>query len=153
MSKKTDEASVERMYDLISEVAKERFMTDPVLFDRNRLQVEGYVLGVPFNIHFRFIVQRTSAMISIFSILPYEAESDRISAVVARLNDINYCDLSYGSYSMDKDSGRIVFSCPLMFRGSLLSRELIEETLAFVAETVSGYNTELFGLSGGKLAE
>ena len=34
-----------------------------------------------------------------------------------------------------------------------LSRELIEETLAFVAETVSGYNTELFGLSGGKLAE
>ncbi len=153
MSKKTDEASIERMYNLLCDIAKQRFMEEPRLFDKDRLLVEGYVAAMPFNVHFRFIVQRSLAMISIFSILPYEADSEKISEVILRLNDINYCDLTNGSYSIDKENGRIIFSCPLLFKGSLLSREVIEETMVYITETVAGFNTELFELSGGKMSE
>ena len=150
MGKKNEKAEAQRLYAMIRDIAEKTFIPEPRLFKDEDLFAEGYAEGSPFDVHLRMFVSESESRISIFSILPYEAAKDRIRDVMERITSINYCDLASGCYTMDREGGRIIFSYPLQFKGSLLSRELLEESIRIVCETVTRYNTELFKLSGGE---
>jgi len=139
--------SVNRLFSFGKDIFKKLALADTVYINEEKLQIDGDFTGEPYKVHLKLSIYPENGIVTLFSLLPYEIDPEKATSFAKLVCSINYNDFYTGNFDYNIEKGRVVFRLAILFRGSIISRELVEEAVNYTVSTVSKYNPRLFEAS------
>lgn len=137
-------AASRRLFNIGEELFKEMSINDSLVINEEKLQMDGDFTAEPFKVHLKLSVYPENGIMTLFSVLPFDVPATKVSEFSKIICSINYNDFYAGNYDYNPDRGKVVFRLALLYRNSILSRELMKESIEYCITTVSKYNDRLF---------
>jgi len=136
-----------RLYDIGVSLYNELAKKDSVITNDEKQVVSGDFEAEPFEVALKMSVFAENGLVAFFSLLPYEVPASKAAEFAQLICTTNYKDMYAGNFDYLPESGKIVFRLTLPFRNSLLSEELLRESINYCRDTVTKYNSMLFEAS------
>ena len=133
-----------RLFNIGKEIFSRLAISDTLVVNEERLQMDGDFEAQPFKVHLKYSVYPENGLATIFSVLPFDVPLTKASEFAKLICDINYNDFYAGNYDYNAERGKVVVRLALVYRNSILSKECIEESVQYSISTVSKYNDRLF---------
>ena len=133
-----------RLYNIGKEIFTRLAISDTLYTNEEKLQMDGDFEAEPFKVHLKYSIYPENGIATIFSVLPFDVPQTRASEFAKLICDMNYNDFYAGNYDYNVERGKVVFRLALVFRNSILSKELVEECIQYSIATVSKNNDRLF---------
>ena len=144
MTQSEMKVAVNRLFGFGKELFTKLSINDTLMINEEKLQMDGDFQAEPFKVHLKFSLYPENGLLTFFSVLPFEVPATKGSEFAKLICSINYNDLYAGNYDYNLERGKVVFRLALVFRNSILSKELLEESMDYCITTVSKYNDRLF---------
>ena len=133
-----------RLFGIARDIFTEKSIKDSLYINEEKLQIDGDFSAEPFKVHIKFSIYPENGLVTFFSVLPFEVPVTKVSEFAKLICSVNYNDFYAGNYDYNPDTGKIVFRLTILFRGSIISNELISESVQYVVDTVTKYNQRFF---------
>ena len=137
-------ASTNRLLNIGKDIFTKLSINDSLYINEEKYQIDGDFTAEPFKVHLKFSIYPENGIITFFSVLPFDVPSTKTSEYAKIICQINYNDFYAGNYDFNPDTGKTVFRLALIYRNSVLSREMLEECVKYAISSVSKYNDRLF---------
>ena len=137
-------AASERLFNIGKDLFTNLAIKDTLYINEERKQIDGDFTAEPFKVHLKLSVYPENGIMTIFSVLPFDIPQTKTSDFAKLICSINYNDFYAGNYDYDSDRGKVVFRLAILYRNSIISRELMEEGIKYSISTVAKYNDRLF---------
>jgi len=137
-------AASERLFNIGKDLFTNLAIKDTLYINEERKQIDGDFTAEPFKVHLKLSVYPENGIMTIFSVLPFDIPQTKASDFAKMICSINYNDFYAGNYDYDSDRGKVVFRLAILYRNSIISRELMEEGIKYSISTVAKYNDRLF---------
>ena len=147
MTKAEMNVATGRLFNIAGEIFKEKSIKDSLIINEEKLQIDGDFSAEPFNVHLKFSIYPENGMMTFFSLLPFDVPATKVSEFAKLVCTVNYYDFYAGNYDYNPDTGKVVFRLAVLYRGSIISSELLAESVQYVVDTVSKYNQRFFEAS------
>ena len=144
MTKAEMNVATGRLFNIAGEIFKEKSIKDSLIINEEKLQIDGDFSAEPFNVHLKFSIYPENGMMTFFSLLPFDVPATKVSEFAKLVGTVNYYDFYAGNYDYNPDTGKVVFRRAILYRGSIISSELLAESVQYVVDTVSKYNQRFF---------
>ena len=144
MTKSEMNVATGRLFNIAGEIFKEKSIKDSLIINEEKLQIDGDFSAEPFNVHLKFSIYPENGMMTFFSLLPFDVPATKVSEFAKLVCTVNYYDFYAGNYDYNPDTGKVVFRLAVLYRGSIISSELLAESVQYVVDTVSKYNQRFF---------
>ena len=144
MTKAEMNVATGRLFNIAGEIFKEKSIKDSLIINEEKLQIDGDFSAEPFNVHLKFSIYPENGMMTFFSLLPFDVPATKVSEFAKLVCTVNYYDFYAGNYDYNPDTGKVVFRLAILYRGSIISSELLAESVQYVVDTVSKYNQRFF---------
>ncbi|MCR5206431.1 MAG: YbjN domain-containing protein [Lachnospiraceae bacterium] len=144
MTKAEMNVATGRLFNIAGEIFKEKSIKDSLIINEEKLQIDGDFSAEPFNVHLKFSIYPENGMMTFFSLLPFDVPATKVSEFAKLVCTVNYYDFYAGNYDYNPDTGKVVFRLAVLYRGSIISSELLAESVQYVVDTVSKYNQRFF---------
>ena len=136
--------AVSRLFSLGKDIFNSSARKDSIVINEEKHQIDGDFNAEPFKAHLKLSIYPENGLVTLFSVLPFDVPPTRASEFARLVCEINYNDLYAGNYDYNEEKGKVVFRVAIPFRNSIISRELLEESIKYAVETVSKYNDRMF---------
>lgn len=144
MTKAEMNVATGRLFNIAGEIFKEKSIKDSLIINEEKLQIDGDFSAEPFNVHLKFSIYPENGMMTFFSLLPFDVPATKVSEFAKLVCTVNYYDFYAGNYDYNPDTGKVVFRLAILYRGSIISSELLAESVQYVVDTVTKYNQRFF---------
>ncbi|MBR4342201.1 MAG: hypothetical protein IKP88_05810 [Lachnospiraceae bacterium] len=136
-----------RLFSIGKEIFEKDAIKDSIIINNERLMVDGDFTAEPFKVHVKLSIYAENGLLTLFSVLPFDVPQNKGTEFARLLCELNYNDLYAGNYDYNIERGKVVFRMAIPFRNSIISKDLIEESIMYCVTTVSKYNDRLFKLA------
>jgi len=137
-------AASNRLFNIGKELFKKLSISDSLYINEENLQIDGDFTAEPFKVHLKLSVYPENGIMTLFSVLPFDVPATKASEFAKLICSINYNDFYAGNYDYNPERGKVVFRLAMLYRNSILSGELMEESIQYAISTVAKYNDRLF---------
>ncbi len=137
-------AATTRLFRIGNELFQKLAQKDSIVINEEKFQIDGDFSAEPFKVHLKFSIYPENGIVTLFSVLPFDVSPAKASEFARLICEINYDDFYAGNYDYNIEKGKVVFRLAMLFRNSILSSELIEESMQYCISTVSKYNNKLY---------
>ena len=118
--------------------------------DEEKLTVAIAFSTDDLRIGLHFFLDLQSQTVKVFSMLPFEVKEEAITPMLVAACEINYL-LKDGDFMYDFGHKRMFFKLTTSFKGSLISKSLLEHMLDFAYDVLDVYNDKLDAINEGKM--
>lgn len=136
--------AADRLYSIATNAMNRICSQDSITLNDEKYLIEGNVDASPFNVHLKVTVYSENGLLTIFSVLPFDVPREKALEFSRLICLTNYNDFYAGNFDYHPERGKVVFRMALPYRYSLLSEELVFESLNYCVTTVSSYNEKMF---------
>lgn len=144
MTESEMKAASKRLFEIGKELFSKQSIKDTYYVNEENMQIDSDFAAEPFKVHLKYSVYPENGIVTLFSVLPFDVPQTCASEFAKLICSINYNDFYAGNYDYNPERGKVVFRLALLFRNSILSKELIAESVQYAVTTVSKYNDRLF---------
>ena len=137
-------AATARLFKIGTELFHKLAQKDSIVINEEKFQIDGDFSAEPFKVHLKLSIYPENGIVTLFSVLPFDVSPAKASEFARLICEINYDDFYAGNYDYNIEKGKVVFRLAMLFRNSILSSELIEESMQYCISTVSKYNNKLY---------
>ena len=137
-------AATTRLFRIGNELFQKLAQKDSIVINEEKFQIDGDFSAEPFKVHLKFSIYPENGMMTFFSLLPFDVPATKVSEFAKLVCTVNYYDFYAGNYDYNPDTGKVVFRLAVLYRGSIISSELLAESVQYVVDTVSKYNQRFF---------
>ena len=136
-----------RLYEIGTKLFSELCKEESCVTNDEKYVVSACFDAEPFEVYLKMSVFPENGLVTFFSVLPFEVSPVKVSEFARLICATNYDEMYAGNFDFSPSSGKVVFRLALPFRGSILSEDLIRESIHYCIDTVSKNNSALFEAS------
>ena len=144
MTRSELDAAVLRLFSIAKEIYSRMAIKETIVINDEKYQMDADFNAEPFKVHIKFSIYPENGITTFFSVLPYDVPPSKSSDFAKRVCNLNYNELYVGNYDYNTETGKTVFRVAIPFRDSIIAKELVEENIKYIIETVSKYNDMFF---------
>lgn len=133
-----------RLFEIGKMIFTEKSIGDSLYINEEKLQIDGDFTAEPFKVHLKFSIYPENGLMTLFSVLPFDVPLTKVSEFSKLICSVNYNDFYAGNYDFNPETGKVVFRLAILYRGSIISKELIEESVQYSVDMVSKNNQRFF---------